>query len=80
MGLEENHKGSLSPFPFSHCQFLGSSEAPNRVTSKVKGSGPPLACVPAWASSFPTLLLKKQHFNKQGLQIPGGSTVRCSTH
>lgn len=74
MSLEENHKGCLSPFPFSQCHLLGSSEAPNRVTSKVKCNGLPFTYACCWglllshplgALSF----LKGQHFYKQVLEI-----------
>lgn len=66
MGLEEHHKGYLSPFLFPQkCELLGSSEAPDRVTSKVKwrteclclGLGPP---------SFPP---------SRGCALPGGAAV-----
>ena len=80
MSLEENRKGYLSPFPSSQCQLLESSEAPNRVTTKVKCSGLPYAY--AWCGgpflSHPlgTLsFLKEQHFYNQGLEILWGNAV-----
>ena len=69
MSLEENHKGYLSPFPFSQCQLLKSSVAPKRVTTKVKCSGLPYAYACIEAPFFPNplvfslpLLKKEQHF------------------
>lgn len=68
MSLEENHKGYLSPFPFSQSQLLKSSEAPNRVTTKVKCSGLPYAYTSVEAPFLPNPLvfslplLKEQHF------------------
>ena len=71
MSLEENHKGYLSPFPFSPCQLLKSSEAPNRVTTKVKCSGLPYAYASVEAPFFPNPLvfslplMKEWHFIKK---------------
>lgn len=75
MGLEKNHKGYLSPFPFSQkCQLLQSSEAPNKVTRKVKCSDLPYAyaeCQGVFLSHSlgAVPFLSEHHFYKQGLQM-----------
>lgn len=70
MGLEENQKGHLSPFPFSQSvsfwdpqRLWTGSPARSNVVSYL----PPV--LGTRAPSFPTLFLKEQHFYKQGLEI-----------